>query len=267
MPIRQPIFVVPLPLTNLTADSVTAGHPVTNLARFDAIGLTWKSGTSGSSHWVRGQFPASRAVDFCSVIAANALSGTDVRLRLGTSQAQVDGSAPYDSSVQDFISPTPSPTPADGLYHSHLELASPVNATWFRIDITGHTGAFEAAMIVLGKRVQPARFYNWDYERGIEDLGEAKFTQYGVLDEDPGLIFRSLDFTLGWVSEAEFEESFQPMLRQLGTRGIVYCCFDPEATNRRQSKTYMGLLKKPGFARGIRKPQTYTQDFSIISMI
>lgn len=266
--IRRPIFIVPTPLGGLTADTEAEGHPVENLARFDAIGLTWKSGSSGSTHWVAGEFASARPVDFCAVLAANAGSGTKIRLRLGTSGEEVTGDeAAYDSTALDFISPTPSPLPADGLYHSHLELDEPETASHFRIDISDHSGAFEAAMLVLGQKVEPARYYDFGYERGIADLGEGSFTNWGVFEEDPGIIIRTLDFAMSWLSEDEFEESFQPMLRELGTRGFVHVCFDPEATSRRQSKTYFGRLKKPPFVRGVRKPQTFALELSIESVI
>lgn len=265
MAVRKPIFVVPIPLVGLEADSEGDGHPVDHLARFDAIGLTWESSNTGD-HWVRGQI-ASSQVDFCAVIAANAIEATQIRLRLGTSQAEVDGTAPYDSTELDFISTAPSPTPANGLYHSHLEIDDdPPTATWFRIDIVDHVGEFEAAAIVLGQKIEPSRFYNWDYEYGVEDLGEGAFTPWGVFDEDPGVVLRTLDFTLAWQTQDEFEDSFRPMIEALGTRGFVYLCFDPEETTRRHAKTYLGVLKKPGFARGTRKPG-FTQDYSIISTI
>src|SRR5690606_13435071 len=99
----------------------------------------------------------------------------------------------YDSGTLDFIAPTPSPAPASGYYHSHLELPSAETVSWFRIDISNHSGAFEAATIVLGKKIEPSRFYNWDRELGVEDLGEGKFTPWGVFDEDPGIVLRTLD--------------------------------------------------------------------------
>lgn len=265
MAIRKPFFVLPVPLSGLASDTADSGHPVDNLARLDAIGLTWQSGASGSTHWVRGQF-SSASIDFCSVIAANAVAGTDIRLRLGTSQAQVDGTAPYDSDAVDFISPMPAPEPRDGLYHSHLELDASESASWFRIDISSHTGAFEASSIVLGKKIEPSRFYNLDFEFGVEDLGSGKFTPWGVWDEDPGVVLRTIDFALAWQTQDEFEDSFRPMIEGLGTRGFVYLCFDPEDNARRQAKTYLGVLKKPGFARGTRKPG-YVQEFSILSII
>lgn len=263
MAIRKPLFVVPLDLGTVATGNEVAGFAASNLGRHKALGLTWKS--SGNTNlWVRGQFAASRAIDFMSLISANALPGTLIRLRLGTSQAEVDGgSAPYDSTALAFISPAI--TRDDGLYHSHLEIGSVQNATWWRIDITGHTGDFQAAHLVLGNSIEPSRFYNLDFQYGARDLGGLDFSRWGVFDESPGAVLRRLEFTLAWVSEAEFEASFRAMMET--PRQIVYLCFDPEANTYRQARTYMGALEKPPFARGNKKPLTFTQDFVLNSMI
>ena len=188
-----------------------------------------------------------------------------MRLRLGTTQAEVDGSAPYDSTALAFINP--SITRDDALYHSHLELGSVQSYRWWRIDITGHTGDFQAADLVLGKKVEPSRFYNLDFEYGVRDLGDINFSRFGVLDIDPGITMRTIALTLAWQTEAEFEASFRPMIEKLGRRGIVYLCFDPEPTTYRQARTYMGVFDKPPFARGVRKPRTFSQDYALTSFI
>lgn len=265
--IEKPLFIEPLDLGSLVCGSADTGHPVSNLNRFKAIGLTWNA-PNDAAIWVRGQFAASQAIDFCAVVAANAQAGTQIRLRLGATQADVDGSsAPYDSGALDFIGTAPRVTPDDGLYHSHLGLPASQAATWWRIDISGHTGAFEASMVVLGKKVQPSHFYNYDPEFGEQDLGDVSFGRFGVFDEQPGTVWRTLDFTLGWQSEDEYRASFAPMLRRLGKRGVVYIVFDPADTQDRMAKTYMGLLTKPAVTKGIRKPATFSQEFSIVSFI
>lgn len=262
--IRKPLFVKPLDLGTIATGNETSGYPAANLNRHKAIGLTWKS-TGNTSVWARGQFASSQSIDFCAIISANALAGTKYRLRLGTSQAEVNGTAPYDSGALDFISP--SITRSDGLYHSHLELPSIKTATWWRIDITGHTGDFQASNLVLGAKIEPSHFYNYDWEYGGEDLGSAEIGRWGVIDEDPGIFLRTLDFTLAWQSEAAFEASFRPLIEAVGKTKLVYICFDPEATTYRQARTYMGLFGKVPFARGVRKPRTFTQDFQIRSYI
>lgn len=419
MAVLKPIFIIPLDLGTIATGNQAAGYPATNLNRAKAIGLTWRT-TDALNVWARGQFAASRAIDFCSMVSANALPATTIRVRLGDTQGHVDGTAnlipsgeqnafdhanwtktgtvvvtpnvvnapdgnttadqiaglntgnnyiarsmagggtngdpndvdvwvqristagvlelsnpqggsfglyqvdlaalgggwnrlnkqhpavtvvnpfqqsagntglliravsggplsihawgagvwqgqaPFESLYQPFISPAV--TRASGLYHSHLEagLTGAYSATWWRIDITGHTGAFEASTLVLGKTITPSRFYNLDFERGIRDLGSLEFSRYGVFDEEEGAIFRTLDFTLGWQTEAEMEASFLPMMEKLATRGVIHVVFDPEATTYRQSKTYLGVMAKPPGARGNKKPATFSQDFQIISMI
>lgn len=281
--IGKPFFVVPLDLGTIATGNETAGFPATNLNRHKAVGLTWKS-TGASNLWVRGSFGTGRQVDFCSIVAANAQAGTQFRLRLGNSQADVDGSASYDSGWQafvpifeasdggatldlDFTSQLLQVRAVPSLSTSHLELSAPVGATWWRIDIQGHTGDFQAADLVLGKKVTPSRYYNLDYEYGAEDMGGMEVTRFGVLNEEPGVVMRTLAFTLAWVNEAEFESDFRPLMETLGRKGIVFCCFDPAYSGYRQARTYMGFLRKALFARGVRKPRTFQQDFEILSFI
>jgi hypothetical protein len=429
MAIRKPLFIRPLDLGTVSSGNEIAGKPASNLNRHDAIGLTWKS--SGTSNlYARGQLAASKTIDFCALVRANAQAGTKYRLRLGASQAAVDtgsvdvsnaanttvtskeygwwtvqksggtngvydaaavsatgfsgafvlaikpgqltglghigmnsdpntnnsnsgidygfvinattatannngtnGSATtigashylflvrsgttltlrygtsedytaattlqtytsvsstlyfdcsistagnaydvrlmdtaampsYDSGYQTLIAPAI--TASSGLYHSHLELGSASAATWWRLDISGHSGDFELADLVLGQKTEPSKFYNFDWEYGAEDLGAADIGRFGVIEVTPGIVVRTIAFALAWQTEAEFEASFRPMLEELGRRGIIYCVFDPEATVYRQARTYMGLFGKPPFARGVRKPRTFSQDFLIRSFI
>lgn len=265
--ISKPIFVLPIDLGDMITDSAELGHAAHNLAEFKAPGTTWKASASGD-HWVRGAWTSAQTVDFCAVIAANATAATKYRLRLGNSQADVDGSsAPYDSGEIDFIATAPVVAPDDGLYHSHLELPSAQTAMWWRLDFIDNPEPIEASMVVMGKKVTPSRFYNLDYEQGVDDLGEVQVNRWGVMDETDGLVWRKLDFSLAWISEAEFEQSFRPMMQRLGSRGVVYCCFDPTDSEYRQARTYMGVLSKSLFARGVKKPRTFQQDFSIRSFI
>lgn len=263
--IRKPIFIQPLDLGDLAAGSVLPGHPAFNLTRPDSVGLTWKAGGTGDT-WVRGRFQDPRLVDFCAIVAATALPGTSYRLRLGATQADVDGNAaPYDSGLLPFI--TPAAVRASGLYHSHLELPDAVEALWWRIDIVGHVGLFEAASIVLGKAIVPSRYYDKDFERGLEDMGSLDINRFGVADDVPGVKLRTLMFTLPWLSEAEYEDTFAPLAEEIGTTQVLYCCFDPAETPWRQARTYLGWLTRAPFARGGTKPRTFSMQLQIRSLI
>lgn len=265
MAIELPFAVRPLALSNMATGNAVANRPVTNLGLLDYKGMTWK--TSGAtSVWARGQFSAGTSpVDFISLVGANAIGATTIRVRLGTSQAQVDGTAPYDSGAVTFINP--SITREDGLYSSHLELGSVQNASWWRIDIGSHTGDFEASGLVMGEKITPTHFYDPGWERGIDPLDGIDIYRNGVVGKTDGIVLRTLLFRLAWVTEAEFETDFRPMIEALGNSGISFWCFDPQSDTSRQAKSYLGYFGRAPFGRGAQsRPGTYALDFLIRSL-
>lgn len=261
---EKPFAVVPLSLGTLSCGNQRSNRPASHLGEVALTGMVWQS-TGSSDLWVRGDFGTAKPIDFMSMIWANALPGTTIRLRLGASQADVDGSsAPYDSTALPFISPAI--TREDGLYSSHLELPSVQTYRWWRIDIGGHTGDFAAASLVLGKTVRSANFYNPGWQMGPEDLGEIEIARNGVVDDTPGMILRTLDFKISWVSEVDWETLWQPLLQYLGKRRVALWCFDPEAGPYRQGRTYMGYVR-PQPATGGAIVRKYEMDLSILSII
>lgn len=259
-----PFVLQPYPLPSLATGNQRSEKPATHLAQFKHIGMTWRTNGNGSI-WLRGDLGQSKPIDFISLLQANAGSGTTIRVRLGATQVQVDGTAPYDSGVLPFISPAI--TREDGLYHSHLELPSPIMARWWRIDIAGHAGDFEAAKLIMGKKITPARYYDRNFEFGVQDLGSVDYGRWGVAEDEDGLIFRTVTFKLSWIAGAEFEGGWRPLIEKVGRRQPVYLCFDPQATASRQAKTYFGTFRDIPFATGGVKPGTYAQEYSLLSFI
>lgn len=224
--------------------------------------MVWQS-TGNTNLWVRCDFGVNREFNYVSLLGANALAGTTIRVRVGDTQAEVDGTADYDSGVLPFISP--SITRTDGYYNSHLDIPALQTKRWIRIDIAGHTGDFEAAALVIGKKAIMNRFYDRGFEMGVEDLGSLEFGGQGVISEEDGVIIRSLGFQLSWMSEAEFETTFRPFIEQMGMRGFIHCCFDPDATIYRQAKTYFGRLAKQPTVVNSALPNSYSKEFVIHS--
>lgn len=263
MAIEKPIFCLPIDLGTIASGNERTEAPASHLGLFKSPGLVWRS-NGNTNVWARGQLSTSQAISMCALVSANALPGTKIRLRLGTSQAQVDGgSAPYDSGNVDFISPAT--TRDSGLYHSFLSFAQQ-SATWWRIDITGHTGDFEGMHLILGKAVQTSRFYDRGWEIGTADLGGIDFSRWGVVLETEGFVMRTRNFVLSWVSEAEFEASFRNIMEQ-GKRGPVFILFDPQAVATRQEQFDFGRFSQAPFARNSRKPGTFAMEFAMQSMI
>lgn len=265
--IRKPFFVIPHPITVNSTGNEQAGYPASNLTRHNAMGLVWKS-TGPSSLSVTGHVNiGADVIDFVSLIGAGNPENTKIRVRLGDSLDIVNGvsgTPSYDSGVVDIVSPAI--TTSTRLYHSHLELPSFVVSEYWRIDISGHTGDFQASALVLGRKIEPLRFYDTSFEYGHRDLGSIEVARNGVVNQQPGGILRTLAMQMSWMSETEFEASFRALLdRPAGS--IVYCCFDPEPTVYRQYKSYLGWLEKPVFTKGLLKPGFFSQEWNLISLI
>ena len=262
--LAKPFVVVPLPLGAIATGNALVQNPADHLAEFDTIGMTWRS--SGNTNlWVRGDFGAALPVDFMSLVWANAVPATTIRLRLGDTQAEVDGTAEYDTGALPFIDPAI--TRSDGLYSCHIELPTVQTKQWWRIDIGGHTGSFEAAKLIMGVRQIPANFYSAGWQYGAEDLGDIDLGRWGVPAETPGLIMRSLAFKLGWMTETEFETMFRPIMETLGKRRVALWCFDPTAGPYRQARTYFGWLRDVPYATGGTAVTRYEMEFQIRSMV
>ena len=263
MTIQLPFAVVPLDLGTITTGNARANRPASHLGLLKHIALVWQ--TAGPANvWARGDFGDPRDVDFCALVSATALPGTTIRVRLDDAPI---GAGPYlyDSGDLPFINPAI--TRADGLYHSHLELPSVVNARYWRIDIGGHTGDFSASSLVLGRKIRPSTYYDKDFKFDVEDLGTLDITRWGVPDEAGGVILRTLALKFGWLSDADYEDKFRPLAEGLGKRGISYWCFDPEPSTRRQAKTYLGWFKSLPYATGAVQAGRYESEFEIRSMI
>lgn len=260
--IEKPIFCLPVDLGVIVAGNERSEAPAVHLGLNKSPGLVWR--TNGAANaWVRGQFATPQLISMCSLVSANAQPGTTIRIRLGASQAEVDGTAPYDSGAVTFVSPAY--TSDSGLYHSFLHFAAQT-ATWWRIDIAGHSGDFEAMSLILGEAVQTSRFYDRGWEIGTTDLGSLDFSRWGVGLESDGLVWRTKSFGLSWVSETEFEAHFRRIMAK-GKREIVWLLFDPQSRAERQEQFYFGRFGQPPFARSSRKPGTFAMEFSMVSMI
>ena len=259
----KPFFVAPLALGTITTGNELTNRPASHLGETLYRGMVWQS--SGNSNlWVRGDFGAAQDIDFVGLLGTNAQSGTTLRVRLGDSQAEVDGTADYDSTAVSLISPTPATVPTQG-YHSHLELPSVQSKRWWRIDIGSHTGDFSASVLVLGKKVSPASYYEGQWQRSVRDLGGVTFSRNGVPGVTEGEKLRAAVWKMSWLTEQEMEEDFAPLDEAIGKSSPLYVCFDPAATSYRQARTYFGLaednpaLTKLGYQR-------FEKQFQIISL-
>lgn len=258
-----PFIVVPVDLGTIATGNEITSRPASHLGEFNYRGMVWQS-SGATDLWVRCDLGSAQDIDFVGVLGANAISATTIRIRLGDSQAEVDGTADYDSTAIAFINPTPAVIPANG-YHSHHELPSMVSKRWIRIDIGSHTGDFEASMLVIGKKLQPGVFYEGQWQAGVRDLGGITFSRNAVPGITVGEKLRTAGFKLSWITETEMETEFAPLDEAMGRTFPMFVSFDPAATTYRQRRTYFGWFEEqPNIGKlGYNR---FEREFSILSL-
>jgi len=258
----KPFVVVPIDIGTVTTGNDRPATPADHLGETFYRGMVWRSNGPGNL-WVRGDLGKAETIDFVGLLAANALPGTSIRIRLGDTQAEVDGVADYDTGALPFISPAIAR--ADGLYHSHHELPAPMTKRWWRIDIGGHSGDFEASILVMGKKLQVATYYETSWQVSQRDLGSITFARNGVPGISSGAKLRALAYKYGWISEAEAETMIQPLDEAMGRTLPFLTVFDPAPTAYRQRRTFFGWnednvsVSKAAYDR-------FERAFSILSM-
>lgn len=261
-----PFFVIPTPLGTVTSGNELSTNPGSHLGEFDAAGMTWR-GSGTSNTYVRGDFGSAKEIDFAAMLAGNAGSSDQFRLKLGDSQAEVDGTADYDSGLINFINPTISRS--DGLYHSHLSMGTAYTKRWWRFNMSV-AATFEAAFLILGKRLTPANWYSPGFGFGVNDKAKAEISPHRLIERIPGQKTRTVSFRLGWMSEQEMEETWRPFDEIVGTSSPVFCCFDPTSNTYRQNRTFFGLLSENPYARQVVTTASgprFERSFEIESLI
>lgn len=257
-----PFAVRPLALPSIATGNGIAANPVTNLGIFDLVNATWKS-AGNSNLWVRVDFGSPQTFDFVGLLATNAQSGTTMRVRVGDSQAEVDGTADYDSGTAQLWASSGLGTKE--FYHGYRDFTA-LTKQWLRIDIAGHTGDFEAGLLVVGKKVQPSRYYETAYERAVNDLGSVDFAANGTPYKVEGKILRTIGFQFNWITEAEMEAAFRPLDEATGATKEVLWVFDPDAGPYRHDRIYYGYQRDGGAIRK-RAYNLFQKEFSVLSLI
>lgn len=265
-----PFFVKPLPFTITSANYQNAGQEAQNLTEFQYSGLVWGTPSiTGAIAAIYGDFgPNPPQVNFMALLGANAQPGTIWRFQMDDAVSNlVAETAQYDSGIFPFIDPPlAAGTPTRDFYNTFLDMGSMQTRRYFRFNIAGHTGSFQAPFLVIGTKVQGSRYYEPTWSSGPADQSTIALSRNGVPDIAPGAMLRYLSFTLGWTNELEYENQFRPFALAAGRTQPVYCCFDPSYGPYRQNRTYFGRFtdalrnKRDGWNR-------FTRDYEMLSMI
>ena len=256
-----PFAVIPVPFSLYIVNNERTEKPAANLAQFKHVGLTWRT-NGATSISIFGDFGAATAVDFMSLLLTNATASTTVTLILSNDSAFATSTTVVNASLIRYGQGAD----RSGFYTSHNEFASQTYR-YFQLQIASHTGDFEAAKLVIGKKIVPTTFYDPAFEQGVEDRGSLEIGRYGVVSEDPGVIFRVLKMKFSWLTKSDYEDKFRPLDEKLGKRGVAFWCFDPTADAYRQNNSYFGWLREPPYATGAVKNTRFEKEYQVLSML
>lgn len=202
------VFCQPLPITYVSSSTLTVAEPknMTN----DEPGMVWRS-SSLSPAYVVFSF-ATASVDTIALVGNNVRSSGTMRVRIGTTAAQVNGTAPFDQTFSAWSGIAP----VDDAISMFL-LSAPVTGSFIRIDFSdagNPAGYFQCCRLVIGKRVTNAGIdigheEVFDDTSGIEDA-------YGAVTIDKYGIRQQHKITISHVKEEEYYASWRPFLASVG---------------------------------------------------
>ena len=257
-----PFFLEPRPFTVLSATSGPANRPASHLAEFDYAGMLWESDAT-TFHQVDIDFGAAVAIDHASLLSTNAQAGTEIIVTAGPSSADAGGATPtWTSGWQTLISPA---VTGRDRYNGFVSFTAQTYRYW-SVRIRNHSGVFSASILAMGQRITPTRYYETEWEAGPEDLSNFARGRNGVPEVARGVNLNRLGFTMAWMTEAEHEQTFAPLMRRLGRTNPCLLCFDPDATVYRQGRTYFGTMADVGRPRKVGFNR-FEKRFEIASII
>ncbi len=144
-------------------------------------------------------------------------------------------------NVQQFLAGSEMPTSRNGVSVWQAPGAA-ITGRYWRIVIGLPSGAATIARMVIGKRIQLDRNFNYGAAFGVRDLGSLDFSARGVLLRRRAKKLRTVGLTFSNIRKAEVEAVTQPLLEQIGNTEMVALLTDPAPDPQRQNRAYYGAL-------------------------
>lgn len=183
--------------------------------------------------------------DFLAILAANVSPTATIQLRTHNALSSLLGAPLYNSGVLPFWK------------HSNYIKWPKVNSLikiptirgeqYVRVDIVDTTnlyGFIEVGRVYLSKSWTPT--YNMPYNWSIKwnDLSESETTRYGNKYVSYRKKYRTLDFSLDWLSEAEMYDNAFNLMRYRGNSKDILVIPDIDNSERLMDQSIYGTLKE-----------------------
>lgn len=236
------IIIPPLAMPAVTASSTATGHDPMFVAN-DFLGVVWESAASGDGQALYIDLGATIEFD---TIAMFGLTGAHSGLSLQVVAADTPdfGTGTWSDGAKPLLAGSTMPTSGRGksLWLAPEDLPLPPKR-YVALNITGLSGsAATVGRVVIGKRIQLHRNFQFGAAFGVRDLGSFDFSARGVPLRRRGEKLRSVGLTFPHVHRDEIEAQIAPLLERIGNTDVIALVSDPDAHEQRQNRMYLGPM-------------------------
>lgn len=238
------VIVQPLPIVAATASSSAAGY-LPEYVGNDHAGVVWKSGVGQASQSITIDLGADMAVDAALLLGCTGASAAWTLTIQAATAAQGAGfpGGSWSSGAMPFLAGSAMPVSGKGRTLWLGTGSPPATARYWRFTVSGlSNAALSIARIVLGRKIQLARNFQFGAAFGIRDTGSADFSIRGVLGRRRGVKMRSVGVSFGSVHKDEVEAVVHPLIEQVGITEPIALITDPDAHAQRQNRIWFGTI-------------------------
>lgn len=173
---------------------------------------------------------AAASIDSFGIFGINAET---IRIRVSAVDSTGAAGEIYDSGTH----------AVDAAYNSFIGLkTTPASARYVLIELTTTSADYvEAGRIFIGARTQFAISFGWSWERARVDRSIRAKTRGGQTQVNPDTLYRTLNVTFGFASDAEANGIIETIDRVNGLQTDVLFIIDPTSTNLPRD-SYWGLI-------------------------
>jgi hypothetical protein len=125
----------------------------------------------------------------------------------------------------------------------NFALFAPKNWRYIRLEATGAPAGLEIGNVVVGDAFQPTWGHEWGAGRGVGDTGTAQRLLSGGFGINRGARFKTWDWTLGDITDAEVRE-LTDLCLTVGETAPLVICEDPDQTAGLDERLYYGKFAK-----------------------
>lgn len=238
------VIVRPLPFAAVTASSSAAGSLPAYVGN-DHAGVVWRSGTGQASQSIVVDMGADTLIDAALLVGCTGATAAWTLTIEAATAAQGNGfpGGSWSSGSMPFLAGSEMPVSGRGRALWLAAGSPPPAARYWRFTIGGLAGgAATIARLILGRKIQLARNFQFGAALGVRDTGAVNISARGVLGRRRGVRLRSIAVSFGHAHKSEVESAINPLLERIGNTETLAIITDPDAHAQRQNRIWFGTL-------------------------